>query len=196
MFIAGAAVQWLRDELGIIGRAEETESLARSVPDTGGMTFVPAFVGLGAPHWEPEARGTIVGLTRGSSRAHLARAVLEAIAHQVADVLEAIGAAEGPELSELRVDGGAAQNDFLMQFQADLLGLPVVRPKLLETTAVGAALLAGLGVGLYRSVEELAGCRQADRVFRPSADAEARLRWREEWRRAIACALRWGREIH
>ena len=219
VFIAGAAVQWLRDELGIIGSAEETESLARSVDDTGGVTFVPAFVGLGAPYWEAEARGTIVGLTRGTSRAHLARAVLEAIAHQVADVLEAMGggkrslpqrgspgagqlrrlrrrAGEGPALSELRVDGGAANNDFLMQFQADLLGLPVIRPRLLETTAVGAAMLAGLGVGLYRSVEKLAGRQRADRVFRPSAESEARLRWREEWRRAIACALRWGREIH
>jgi glycerol kinase len=195
VFIAGAAVQWLRDELGIIGSASETESLARSVPDTGGVTFVPAFVGLGAPYWEPEARGTIVGLTRGASRAHLARAVLEAIAHQVADVLEAMGAGEGLALSELRVDGGAAQNDFLMQFQADLLGLPVIRPRLLDTTAAGAAMLAGLGVGLYRSVEELTGRQPADRVFRPSADAETRLRCREEWRRAIACALSWGREI-
>jgi len=195
VFIAGAAVQWLRDEMGIIDTASDTESLARSVSDTGGVTFVPAFVGLGAPYWEPEARGTVVGLTRGSSRAHLARAVLEAIAHQVADVLEAMGAGEGPALSELRVDGGAAKNDFLMQFQADLLGLPVIRPRLLETTAVGAAMLAGLGVGLYRSVEKLAGRQRADRVFRPSAESEARLRWREEWRRAIACALRWGREM-
>ena len=195
VFIAGAAVQWLRDELGIIGSASETESLARSVPDTGGVTFVPAFVGLGAPYWEPEARGTIVGLTRGASRAHLARAVLEAIAHQVADVLEAMGASGVPALSELRVDGGAAENDFLMQFQADLLGLPAIRPRLLETTAVGAAMLAGLGVGLYRSVDELTDRQQADRVFRPSADAEARLRWREEWRRAVACTLSWGREI-
>ncbi len=195
VFIAGAAVQWLRDELGIIDTASETESLARSVPDTGGVTFVPAFVGLGAPYWEPEARGTIVGLTRGASRAHLVRAVLEAIAHQVADVLEAMGAGEGPALSELRVDGGAAENDFLIQFQADLLGLPAIRPRLLETTAVGAAMLAGLGVGRYRSVEELAGRQPADRVFRPSADAETRLRWREEWRRAVACTLSWGREI-
>jgi glycerol kinase len=194
VFIAGAAVQWLRDELGIIGSAEETESLARSVDDTGGVTFVPAFVGLGAPYWEAEARGTIVGLTRGTSRAHLARAVLEAIAHQVADVLEAMGAGEGTALSELRVDGGAAKNDFLMQFQADLLGLPVIRPRLLETTAVGAAMLAGLGVGLYRSIEDLAGRQQVDRIFRPSAEAEARLRWREEWRRAVACALGWARQ--
>ncbi len=193
VFIAGAAVQWLRDELSIIGSASETESLARSVPDTGGVTFVPAFVGLGAPYWEPEARGIIVGLTRGTSRAHLARAVLEAIAHQVADVLEAMRADGGPALSELRVDGGAAENDFLMQFQADLLGLPAIRPRLLETTAVGAAMLAGLGVGLYRSVGELTDRQQVDRVFRPSADAEARLRWRKEWRHAVACALSWGR---
>ena len=195
VFIAGAAVQWLRDEMGIIDTASDTESLARSVSDTGGVTFVPAFVGLGAPYWEPEARGTVVGLTRGSSRAHLARAVLEAIAHQVADVLEAMGAGEGPALSELRVDGGAAGNDFLMQFQADLLGLPAIRPRLLETTAMGAAMLAGLGVGRYRSVEELTGRQQADRVFLPSVEAGARLRWREEWRRAIACTLSWGREM-
>jgi glycerol kinase len=195
VFIAGAAVQWLRDEMGIIDTASDTESLARSVSDTGGVTFVPAFVGLGAPYWEPEARGTVVGLTRGSSRAHLARAVLEAIAHQVADVLEAMGAGEGPALSELRVDGGAAENDFLMQFQADLLGLPAIRPRLLETTAMGAAMLAGLGVGRYRSVEELTGRQQADRVFLPSVEAGARLRWREEWRRAIACTLSWGREM-
>jgi glycerol kinase len=193
VFIAGAAVQWLRDELGIIGSASETESLARSVPDTAGVTFVPAFVGLGAPYWAPEARGTIVGLTRGASRAHLARAALEAIAHQVADVLEAMGADGGPALGELRVDGGAAQNEFLIQFQADLLGLPAVRPTLLETTAAGAAMLAGLGVGLYRSTGELSDWQRAGRVFHPSADAEARRRWRGEWRRAVACALDWGR---
>jgi glycerol kinase len=194
VFIAGAAVQWLRDELGLIGSAAETEALARSVPDAGGVTFVPAFVGLGAPYWEPEARGTMVGLTRGVSRAHLARAVLEAIAQQVADVLEAMGAGDGPVLRELRVDGGAAQNDFLMQFQADLLGLPTIRPKLLETTAMGAALLAGLGVGLYHSTDDLANRQQVDRVFHPAAEEEARLRWRAEWRRAVACALRWARE--
>ncbi len=196
VFVAGAAVQWLRDELGIIESAAETDSLAHSVADTGGVTVVPAFVGLGAPYWEPDARGTIVGLTRGTSRAHLARAVLEAIAHQVADVLEAMDESERSDVQELRVDGGAAANDFLMQFQADLLGLPVIRPKLLETTAVGAAFLAGLGVGYYRSVEELADQQQPERVFRPGTAGEERLRWRDEWRRALACASRWGQGAH
>jgi glycerol kinase len=206
VFVAGAAVQWLRDELGIIESAAETESLARSVADTGGVTVVPAFVGLGAPYWDPHARGTIVGLTRGASRAHLARAVLESIAHQVADVLGALeegGAANVQELRvdggaagvrELRVDGGAAENDFLMQFQADLLDRPVVRPESLETTALGAALLAGLGVGLYRSVEELSDRQRPGRVFRPGGTEEVRRRLREEWRRAVACARSWGRD--
>jgi glycerol kinase len=194
VFVAGAAVQWLRDELGIIETAAESESLARSVPDAGGVTVVPAFVGLGAPYWDPDARGTIVGLTRGASRAHLTRAVLESIAHQVADVLAAMAGVEGPDIAELRVDGGAAANDFLMQFQADLLGVPVIRPRLLETTAVGAALLAGLGVGLYRSMGELADRQQPERVFRPSATADDRRRWRREWRRAIERASRWIEE--
>jgi len=194
VFVAGAAVQWLRDELRIIGSAAETDSLARSVADTGGVTIVPAFVGLGAPYWEPGARGTIVGLTRGTSRAHLARAVLEAIAHQVADVVEAMGGSGPSAVRELWVDGGAAENDFLMQFQADLLGLPVIRPRLLETTAVGAARLAGLGVGLYQSVEELADRQSPERVFSPAVASEARLRWRDGWRRAVACASQWGRE--
>ncbi|MFB3879785.1 MAG: glycerol kinase GlpK [Armatimonadota bacterium] len=191
VFIAGAAVQWLRDELGIISDADETEALARSVPDAAGITFVPAFVGLGAPHWQPDARGAIVGITRGASRAHLARAALEAIAHQVVDVVEAMQAG-GPPLTELRVDGGAAKNGFLMQFQADLLGLPVIRPRLLETTALGAALLAGLGIGLYRSTAELSELQPPDRIFRPEATAHDRLRWRNEWQRAVACALAWA----
>jgi glycerol kinase len=192
VFVAGAAVQWLRDELGIIESAAETDSLARSVPDTGGVTVVPAFVGLGAPYWDPHTRGTIVGLTRGTSRAHLARAVLESIAHQVADVVAAMEDGGAADVHELRVDGGAAENDFLMQFQADLLDLPVIRPRSLETTAVGAALLAGLGVGLYPSLEELAHRQPPARVFRPGATDEARLRSREEWRRAVACARSWG----
>ena len=191
VFVAGAAVQWLRDELGIIESAAESESLARSVPDTGGVMVVPAFVGLGAPHWAPDARGTVVGLTRGTSRGHLTRAVLEAIAHQVADVLEALAEGEGSKVRELRVDGGAAGNSLLMQFQSDLLGLPVTRPRLLETTAVGAAFLAGLGIGLYRSAEELIDRQQPERVFLPSAAPEQRLRWRDEWRRAVACASAW-----
>jgi glycerol kinase len=194
VFVAGAAVQWLRDELGIIESAAETDSLARSVADTGGVTVVPAFVGLGAPYWDPHARGTIVGLTRGTSRAHLARAVLESIAHQVADVVAAMEEDGAAHVHELRVDGGAAENDFLMQFQADLLDLPVIRPRSLETTAVGAALLAGLGVGLYPSLEELAHRQEPARVFQPSATDETRLRSREGWRRAVACARSWKQD--
>jgi glycerol kinase len=183
VFVAGAAVQWLRDELGIIESAAETDALARSVADTGGVTIVPAFVGLGAPYWDPHARGTIVGLTRGTSRAHLARAVLESIAHQVADVVAAMEEGGAADVHELRVDGGAAENDFLVQFQADL-----------ETTAVGAALLAGLGVGLYPSVEGLAHRQEPARVFRPRATGEARIQSREDWRRAVACARSWKQD--
>jgi glycerol kinase len=193
VFVAGAAVQWLRDELGLIQSAAESEAVARSVADSGGVFVVPAFVGLGAPHWEPKARGTIVGLTRGSSRAHLVRAVLEAIAHQVADVVEVMGAVPEMRIRELRVDGGAAANDFLMQFQADLLGVPALRPRLLETTAAGAAYLAGLGVGLWRSLEEVAALQQPDRVFRPELPDGARRQLRDQWRRAVACARSWAK---
>src|SRR5262249_45924740 len=150
VFIAGAVVQWLRDGLGIIRSAAEVEALATSVPDSGGVYLVPAFAGLGAPHWDQYARGTIVGLTRGSTKAHLARAALEAITFQVADVLEAMEKDSGVKLKELRVDGGAAKNDLLMQLQADVLGVPVVRPSVLETTALGAAYLAGLAVGFWK----------------------------------------------
>jgi len=194
VFVAGAAVQWLRDELGLIATVEESEGLARSVDDTGGVVVVPAFVGLGAPHWQPAARGTIVGLTRGSSRAHLVRAVLESIAHQVADVLEAVVSGSGIELKELRADGGAAANDFLMQFQADLLGVPVARAAVLETTAAGAAYLAGLGVGLWKSAEEVAATRRPAHVFAPAATPDQRRRWRVAWQRAVACARRWAEE--
>ncbi len=149
VFVAGAAVQWLRDGLGLIGHAGETDALARSVPDTGGVHFVPAFVGLGTPHWEPEARGTITGLTRGTTRAHLVRAALEAIAFSSGDLLDAMVAEGGIEVPTLRVDGGAAANDWMMQFQADVLGIPVERPDMIETTALGAAGLAGLALGLW-----------------------------------------------
>ena len=151
MFVAGAAVQWLRDGLGLIRDAAETEPLARSVPDTGGVYLVPAFVGLGAPYWDMYARGAMVGLTRGTTRAHVARATLEAIAYQTRDVLDVMSRGEpaaGP--AELRVDGGATANDFLCQFQADILGVPILRPRVRETTGLGAAYLAGLGVGLWR----------------------------------------------
>src|SRR6185369_2423281 len=151
VFIAGAAIQWLRDGLGLIGKSSEVDALAASVPDTGGVHFVPALSGLGAPYWDPHARGTIVGLTRGSNRAHLARAALESIAFQTADLIEAMQQDAGHPLSELRVDGGAARNDLLLQFQADLLGVPVLRPANTETTAFGAASLAGLGAGFWQS---------------------------------------------
>jgi glycerol kinase len=191
VFIAGAAVQWLRDELGLIATAEESETLSLSVPDTAGVVIVPAFVGLGAPYWQAEARGTIVGLTRGAGRAHLARAVLESIAHQVTDVVEAMARSSGLAIGELRVDGGASANDFLMQFQADLLGVPLMRPRSLETTALGAAYLAGLGIGLWRP-EDIAAWQQPDRTFIPSASEPARAHHRAAWHRAVACARAWA----
>jgi glycerol kinase len=193
VFIAGAVVQWLRDELQFFRSSAEIEGLAASVLDTGGVYVVPAFAGLGAPHWDPEARGAIVGLTRGSSRAHLARAALESIAYQSADVLEAMQKDAGQALSELRVDGGAAANDLLMQFQADILGVPVVRPKVLETTALGAAYLAGLAVNLWKSREEIAAHWQMERRFEPRmprAEAERLLaRWREAVERSRGWAV-------
>lgn len=184
-FVAGALVQWLRDELGLIGTAAEIEALARSVPDSGGVTMVPALAGLGAPHWRPEARGLIAGLTRGTTRAHLARAALEGIAHAQADILEAMAEDLQAPLRELRVDGGAAANDLLLELQADLSGVPLARPKQLETTALGAAMLAGLGVGLWPSLDALRRAYPLDRNFVPSADSvSVRLR-REAWRRVI-----------
>jgi glycerol kinase len=183
VFIAGAVVQWLRDEMGFIGNSAEVERLAASVLDSGDVYIVPAFTGLGAPYWDANARGTIVGITRGTSRAHLARAALEAIAFQSADVLEAMQQDAGSPLTELRVDGGAAANDLLMQFQADLLGVPVVRPRILETTALGAAYLAGLTTSLWQSREEIAAQWREEQRFEPRMerkDAEARmLRWRD-----------------
>jgi glycerol kinase len=189
VFIAGAVVQWLRDGLGFFSSSREIEALANSVLDSGGVYLVPAFTGLGAPYWDPHARGAIVGLTRGTTRAHIARAALEAIAYQSAEVLEAMQKDSGERLSELRVDGGASANDLLMQFQADLLGVPVVRPKVLETTALGAAYLAGLTVDLWKSREELASHWQVDRRFEPGMarpEAEARMaRWREAVQRSL-----------
>ncbi len=192
VFIAGAAVQWIRDGLGLITRAHETEALARSVADTGGVYFVPAFVGLGSPHWEAEARGTIVGLTRGSTRAHLVRAALESMAFSSADLLHAMTADGHLELAALRVDGGAAANDWLMQCQADLIGVPVERPDNVETTALGAAGLAGIALGVWRSVEEFLAGRRFVR-FEPAIGAGERdLRW-EGWRRAVGATLAWAR---
>ena len=191
VFIAGAAIQWLRDGLGLIERAADTERLARDVPDTGGVYFVPAFVGLGAPHWEPNARGTIVGITRGTGRAHLARAALEAMAFSTKEVLAAMTADAKLRLHALQVDGGAAANDWLMQFQADLLGVPVARPDVVETTALGAAALAGLAVGVWNAPQEFLAARRFTR-FLPGPNARA-VRAREaEWRRAVETALHWA----
>jgi glycerol kinase len=188
VFIAGAVVQWLRDGLGIIRHSEAVEALARSVPDNGGVYFVPAFVGLGAPYWDSEARGTIVGLSRGSTAAHIARAALESIAYQTADVLDAMRQDAQLDLPELRVDGGASRNDLLMQFQADILGVSVVRPKITETTALGAAYLAGLAVGYWESQSEIFRLWQRDRRFEPTMSLEQRHHLREGWRRAVAQA--------
>ncbi len=192
VFIAGAVIQWLRDGLGIIAHAAETEALARSVPDTAGVTFVPAFAGLGSPHWEPEARGTIVGLSRGTTKAHLVRAAVEAMAHSSADLIAGITADAGRTLGLLRVDGGAAANDWLMQFQADLLGTPVERPDVIETTALGAAGLAGLALGVWRSAGEFQLGRRYTR-FTPQWSERERSRHREAWARAVSATLHWAR---
>jgi glycerol kinase len=194
VFVAGAAVQWLRDGLGLIETAAETEPLARSVPDTGGVYLVPAFVGLGAPHWDMYARGALVGLTRGTTRAHVARATLEAIAYQTRDVLDAMTAEADRPPTELRVDGGATANDFLCQFQADVLGLPILRPRVRETTGLGAAYLAGLGAGLWPGPEALRGLWQLERVFEPTMPLERREALYAGWRRAVARARDWARE--
>ena len=190
IFITGAALQWLRDGLGILERADEAGPLAASVPDSGGVFLVPAFAGLGAPHWDPYARGTIVGLTRGSSRAHLVRAAVEAMAYQSCDVVEAMQHDAGTALSELRVDGGAAVMDVLCQFQADLLGIPVRRPKQTETTALGAAFLAGLGAGLWSDVD-LAGLWMLDREFEPRMSRDQAASLQERWKQAVKRSLRW-----
>jgi len=189
VFIAGAAVQWLRDGLGVIGSAEETERLARSVSDAGGTHLVPAFVGLGAPYWRPDARGIWCGLTRGVTRAHLARAALEAVAYQARDVVEAMGRDAGRRVRSLRVDGGATRNDFLMQFQADLLGVPLFRPGLVETTALGAAILAGIGAGIWSRREDAPPLDRGGRVFRPAIPKRERERLYAEWKGAVALLL-------
>ncbi len=185
VFVAGAIVQWLRDGLGIIRTSADVEALALSVPNNGGVYLVPALTGLGAPHWDPHARGAIFGLTRGSSAAHLARAALEGIAHQVADVLDAMQNDAALKLTELRVDGGASQNNLLMQFQADLLGVPVIRPRVTETTALGAAYLAGLAAGFWRSIDEISGQWQPERIFQPQFSEQTRALHRQGWRDAL-----------
>lgn len=185
VFVGGAVVQWLRDGLGIIRSSAEIEGLAASVPDSDGVYFVPAFTGLGAPHWDAYARGTLSGLTRGSTRAHIARAALDGIAYQVADILTAMQADAGMPVTELRVDGGAAANNLLMQFQADLLGVPVVRPRQLESTAQGAAYLAGLASGFWQDEAEIASLWKADRVFEPSMAAERKAALLAGWAKAL-----------
>jgi glycerol kinase len=189
VFIAGAAVQWLRDELGLIKTAAETGPLAESVADTHGVYVVPAFVGLGAPYWDADARGAIVGLTRGASRAHIVRATLESLAYQSRDVIDAMNQESGVPLRELRVDGGACANDFLMQFQADVLGVSVDRPALVETTAAGAAFLAGLGVGFWRDAQELAHTRRRDRLFTPAMPPARREELYAGWKAAVSRVL-------
>ncbi|HEX3063120.1 MAG TPA: glycerol kinase GlpK [Usitatibacter sp.] len=194
VFIAGAAIQWLRDGLGLIARAPEVDALASSVADTGGVYFVPALSGLGAPYWDPRARGLIVGITRGTTRAHLARATLEAIAFQSAELIEAMAADSSIALTELRVDGGATASDLLMQIQADLLGVPVVRPKVTETTALGAAYLAGLAVGFWKDEAEIAALWARDRTFAPGMTRAAAAERLGEWRRAVERSRGWAAE--
>jgi glycerol kinase len=190
VFVGGAVVQWLRDGLGLIRSSADVEALAKSVPDNGGVYFVPAFVGLGAPHWDSFARGSIFGLTRGTTAGHLARAALESIAYQVADLLDAMRLDSGASVEELRVDGGAAANDFLMQFQADILGVPVVRPAVTETTALGAAYLAGLAVGFWPA-DVQAAVSANHRRFEPRMPAAQAPSLRERWNAAVARARNW-----
>jgi glycerol kinase len=193
VFVGGAVVQWLRDGLGIIERSTDVEALAATVPDTGGVYLVPAFTGLGSPHWDAYARGALVGLSRGTTRAHVARAALEAIAFQSADVLAAMQRDAGRPLTELRVDGGATANDLMMQFQADLLGVPVVRPQVTETTALGAASLAGLSVGFWPSLEALTANWRAERRFEPRMPREQAQARMSEWSRAVDRSRDWHR---
>lgn len=191
VFIGGAVVQWMRDALGVIKASAEIRTLAGSVPDSGGVVFVPAFAGLGAPYWDSNARGMVVGLTRGSTAAHIARAAVEAIAHQVADLVEAMQADSGTRLTEMRVDGGAACDDLLMQFQADLLSVPLVRPVVTEITARGAAFLAGLATGVWKGLPDLQKLDKTDRRFEPKLPAAQVAKSRERWRRAVERCRNW-----
>jgi glycerol kinase len=191
IFIGGAVVQWLRDNLKLIGSSADVEALAASVSDAGGVVFVPAFVGLGAPHWDPHAVGMIIGLRRGTQPGHIARAALESIAFQVADVLDAVQSETTP-IADLRVDGGAAVNNLLMQFQADVLGVPVVRSQVTETTALGAAYLAGLATGFWANPQELKAEREQDVRFEPRMSSAERERLRSTWSEAIDRSKHWG----
>jgi len=192
VFIAGAVVQWLRDGLGLIRTAAEVEALAASVPDNGGVYLVPAFAGLGAPHWDPYARGVLAGLTRGVTAAHIARAALEGVAFQVADVIEAMAADTGSPVAELRVDGGACANNLLMQFQADTLGVPLSRPEVIETTALGAACLAGLAAGFWDGPGDIAGQWREDRRFLPRTNEAGRAAMKQGWKKALERAKGWA----
>jgi glycerol kinase len=194
VFVTGAAIQWLRDELGIIGDAAETGPLAASVPDSGGVVFVPAFTGLGSPWWDPYARGTVLGITRGTSRAHIARAVVEAMAWQTRDVVDAMTAAAGQAPGALRVDGGASVMDLLCQFQADVLGVAVQRAAAAETTALGAAFLAGLAVGVWDTPSEVSAAWRADAEFTPSGDSAVLDAEHTRWQRAVDRARDWARD--
>lgn len=194
VFVGGSVIQWLRDGLKIIDSAAESEPLAASVEDTGGVYLVPALTGLGAPYWDPYARGTIVGITRGTTSAHIARAALEAIAFEVDDVIRAMTADTGQASPEMRVDGGAVANDLLMQFQADLTGVRVIRPKVLESTALGAAMLAGLAVGFWQSTEEICSLLEADCIFAPQIDSAIMERRRQQWHEAVRRSLHWAEE--
>jgi glycerol kinase len=195
VFIGGAVVQWLRDELRILSSAAESDAMARSVADTGGVYFVPAFVGLGAPHWDPDARGALLGITRGTRREQVVRAALESIAYQTRDLVGAMEADAGQSIRTVRVDGGASMNPFLLQFQADILGMPLVRPRSVETTALGAAFAAGLSCGLWTSRDELSRIWQPDAVFSPVMEATARAALIEGWNAAVGSARMFGKRV-
>jgi len=192
VFVAGAAIQWLRDELGLIDSAEETENIARAVESTNGVYIVPAFTGLGSPYWDMYARGMIVGLTRGSNRSHIVRATLESIAYQTRDLLEAMQEDSGTVISALKVDGGASQNNFLMQFQADIINRNIIRPEVAETTALGAAYLAGIAVGFWKDKSEIEKIREIDKEFVPRISDKERETLYEGWKNAISCTLHYG----
>jgi glycerol kinase len=194
IFMGGATVQWLRDQLGLIAQSSDIESLASEVDDADGVVIVPAFAGMGAPHWNGHARGAIFGLTRGSSKAHLARAVLDSIAHQTVDVMQAMESDAKVPIAELRVDGGATVNNLLMQFQSDILGCDVVRPEVTETTALGAAYLAGLSVGYWADANSIADQWKAERTFQPDLTEENRQNHTQAWKRAVRAGLAWAED--
>ena len=194
VFVAGAAVQWLRDEMGLIRSAAESEEMAAQVPDTNGCYVVPAFTGLGAPHWDQYARGTIVGITRGVNKNHIVRAALESIAYQTSDVVTAMEADSGIKLASLKVDGGASRNNFLMQFQSDVLNVDVERPASVETTALGAAYFAGLAVGYWDNLDDIIANRVVEKVFAPSMEDDVRMQKLRDWKKAVEHSFGWARD--